>query len=259
MPVITLTTDWNSQDYFIGAFKGRILKRCHDANFVDITHKVSSFNTSQAAFILRNCYYHFPAGTIHIVFVNAETSEHKPFLLVKANDHYFIGCDNGIFDLVIHDEPDVIIRINTPEKYLMKSYSAFEIFSDTACCILEGKEMLNMGEKVSDYNRKTPLRAVIEEKSIIGSVIYLDSYFNAVTNITKELFERVSQGRKFEIFVQSKHYKITVINDFYRESPVGELLAIFNSVGLLEIAINNGNAARLLNLEINSTVRVEFT
>ena len=98
----------------------------------------------------------------------------------------------------------------------------------------------------------------MEDKSITGSIIYIDSFMNAISNITRELFERVRKGREFEIYVQSKHYKITSINNFYHESTVGELLAIFNSAGLLEIAINNGSAARLLNLEINSTIRVEF-
>ncbi len=259
MPVITLTTDWNSDDYYIGAFKGRILKRFQNANIIDITHKINPFNISKAAFVLRNSYHHFPEGTIHIVFINAEPSEQRPFLIAKFREHYFIGSDNGVFDLIFSKKPELIIRLKTPEQHTLNSFSAFDIFSDTACSLMEGRIITELGDKVNEYNHKTPLRATIEDKSITGSVIYIDSYFNAITNITRELFERVCKDRKFEIYVQSKHYKITSINSFYHQSPAGELLAIFNSAGLLEIAINNGNAARLLNLEINSTVRVEFT
>lgn len=259
MSILTLTTDWNSEDFYIGLFKGKLLSRCPDLNIVDITHRISSFNTTQAAFILRNSYYHFPADTIHIIFVNSEPSDKNPYLIVKANNHYFIGTDNGIFDLVLMDQPEIIVNIYSGiKKSELYSYSAFDVFADAACDLISGKEAATLGEIASDYKRLTPLRATIEKNVITGKVIYIDSYMNAITNVTKELFDRVRMGRSFEIHVQSKHYKINSINHFYHQSPVGELLAIFNSVGLLEIAINSGNAAQLLNLDSNSVVRIEF-
>ena len=258
MSIITLTTDWNSEDYYIGAFKGKILSLINNAVIVDITHKVIPFNTYHAAFVLRNSYFHFPGGTIHIILVNTEPSEKYPFLIVKAKGHYFIGADNGVFDLIINDSPELIIKLNISEYTNLKSYSAFDIFADAVFAVSQDNDISRLGTPIEMYNQRTPLRATIEGKSITGNVIYIDSYMNAITNITTELFERVRQGRLFEIYVQSKHYKITIINDFYHQSPVGELLAIFNSAGLLEIAINNGSAARLLNLELNSTVRIVF-
>ena len=96
------------------------------------------------------------------------------------------------------------------------------------------------------------------ENSIIGSVRYMDTYENAITNISKEFFERTGRGRPFRIFVQSKHYVLKKINKRYSDSPDGELLAIFNSLGLMEIAIRNGNAGGLMKLETDSTIRVDF-
>jgi len=259
MPVVTLTTDWNSEDYYIGLFKGKILSRCSDVRIIDITHRINTFNTSHAAFVVRNSYIHFPPGTIHVVFVNSEPSDNHPFLLVKANHHFFIGTDNGVFDLIISGNPEFIVKLNKEnDTASYTSYSAFDVFTSIVCDLAEGRDPLSLGRVVNDYNRRTPIRAAIEENIITGRVIYIDSFMNAITNITKELFERVGLRRKFEIYVQSKHYKITSINRFYHESPVGELLAIFNSAGLLEIAINGGNAAGLLNLDSHSTIRIEF-
>ena len=103
-----------------------------------------------------------------------------------------------------------------------------------------------------------PLLASINESVIAGSVIYIDSYQNAITNISRELFEKIGKGRPFEILVQSYHYKINRINKTYNETSDGELLAIFNSVGLLEIAINRGKVAELLNIGLHSNIRVKF-
>ena len=115
-----------------------------------------------------------------------------------------------------------------------------------------------MGSVTDNYRKPAPLKPTLGESSITGSVIYLDTYQNAITNISKEFFERIVGGKDFQIFVQSKHYMLDSINTRYNETPDGELLAIFNSLGLLEVAIRNGNAAGLLRLSTDSTIRIDF-
>ena len=110
----------------------------------------------------------------------------------------------------------------------------------------------------TDFEIPAPLKPTHGENTITGSVIYIDSYQNAITNISREFFERIGKGRAYRIFVQSNYYVITNINERYNETPDGELLAIFNSLDLLEIAIRNGNAAGLQKLTTDSTIRVDF-
>jgi S-adenosylmethionine hydrolase len=194
MPIITLTTDWKQNDFYTGALKGTILTKCPDIQIVDISHQIPPFNTSQAAFVIKNSYNHFPKGTIHIIAVDAIPDKGNNYIAIKLNRHFFIGCDNGIFSLIAKDKPE----------------------------------------------------------------IYIDSYKNAITNITNELFDRVGKNQPFEIFIQSRKYKITHINKTYSETSIGGLLALFNSLGLLEIAMNKANLTDLLNLSIGSTVRIDF-
>ncbi len=115
-----------------------------------------------------------------------------------------------------------------------------------------------LGKVVKKYQERIPLRAAIDKSVITGSVIYIDSFRNAITNITRDLFDRIGAGRPFEILPQNNYYIIKRLNNYYHETAPGEILAIFNSVDLLEIAINKGNAADLLNLTTNSSVRVKF-
>jgi S-adenosylmethionine hydrolase len=253
MSIITLTSDWSSNDFYVGAIKGKILSLCKETVIVDISHKIQTFNTTQAAFVLRNAYPNFPKGTIHLIFVNTEPTTEKPFLALQANGHYFIGTDNGVFSLIIGEQAERIVKLKTEN-----ANSSFDVITEAACKLAAGAEIDELGEVCKTFNVRKPLRPTIENTTLTGSVIYLDSFQNAITNISRELFEKIAQHRSFDIFVQSKHYKVSRISSFYNEVPVGELLAIFNSIGLLEIAINNGNAARLLNLDTNSTVRVEF-
>jgi S-adenosylmethionine hydrolase len=256
MTIVTLTTDWKSNDYYVGAIKGKILSQCSQIQVVDISHQVQSFNISQAAFVVRNCFYNFPPGSIHIIGVNTEGGKDTPFLLIEYRKHYFIGADNGVFGLMFNEEPSKIIHLK-PKGDSM-SFASFSVFADTACRIASGEKPGSLGKEVREYQKRIPIRAAIDQSVITGTVIYIDSFRNAITNITRDLFDRVGKDRSFEIYVQSNYYKITRINTCYSETAPGEILALFNSVGLLEIAINKGNAADLLNLSTSSTIRVKF-
>jgi S-adenosylmethionine hydrolase len=256
MNIITLTTDWNTDDYYSGALKGKIMSQCADIQIVDISHRVPPFNISHAAFILRNSFHNFPPGSIHVIGVNTEGGEERAFLLAEYKKHFFIGTDNGIFGLLFTEEPVRVIALDPPKE--LHSFSSFSIFADTACRLAAGEKPESLGKPVQDFQQRIPIRAAIEENVLTGSVIYIDSFRNAITNISRDLFERVGENRDFEIYVQSNHYIIRKINRYYHETPPGEILALFNSIGLLEIAINSGNAADLLGLSTNSNIRVKF-
>ena len=177
-------------------------------------------------------------------------------MIAEFNQQYFLGSDNGIFSLLFKDEDPVqyySIKDTQPT-----TFPTLNVFSGIACKLIKGVKPETLGNKIESIVRRVPLRATIEDNVVIGSIVYIDSFQNAITNISNDIFDRVGKGKKFKIFVQSNHYTITKINKSYQETSVGELLAIFNSLDLLEIAINGGNAAELLNLNTNSSVRIKF-
>ncbi|MDY6801830.1 MAG: SAM-dependent chlorinase/fluorinase [Bacteroidota bacterium] len=256
MPIITLTTDWNNQDFYIGAVKGSIYSEYGDVNIVDISHQVKPFNIFQAAFILKNSYRFYPKGSVHIIGIKTEMLPAQPYIVAKCNEQYFVGTDNGIFSLLFKDE-------EKPEFYILhdnapSSFPALDIFSKVACKLIQNEKLETLGEKTEKINRRVPLRATIEDNVISGSIVYIDSFQNAITNVSKDLFDRVVKDKPFKLYVQSNHHMISKINQSYHETSVGEILALFNSLNLLEIAINGGNAAELLNLDINSSIRIKF-
>jgi S-adenosylmethionine hydrolase len=256
MAIITLTTDWNRSDYYIGAVKGKLLSHDPAIQIIDISHQVQPFNIMQAAFILRNCCFDFPKGSIHLIAVNAALSKKRALLLIDIQGHYFISSDNGIVGLLSGEKPDAVFKIRDAKD--ASNFVSLDVFVETAYHLLKGDALNTFCDPVTKYEEQIPYRPVIDKNLINGSVIYVDSFSNAITNISKETFEKIGQGKPFEVFIQSNHYKIDRINQTYSDSVSGELLALFNSIGLLEIAINNGSAAELLNLAINSAIRVKF-
>jgi S-adenosylmethionine hydrolase len=255
MAIVTLTSDWNKDDFYTAAVQGKVITQCPGTVFVSVTNQVPAFNISLAAFQLRHAIPCFPDGTIHIIAVNGETKDRHPYVAVKLNNQFFIGYDNGIFGLLSDDEPQeaVLLKHNDPG-----SFPELTVFAEAACKLIQSGKLQSLGQKHTGLYRQVAMLPAIDESVITGSIIYIDSYRNAFTNINRELFERIGKGRPFELFIQSNHYRINRINTWYSETSSGEILALFNSLNLLEIAIHGGNAAELLNLSLNSTVRIKF-
>jgi S-adenosylmethionine hydrolase len=252
MPVITLTTEWRPDDIYNGIIKGRLCTLCPGAQIIDNAFGIPPFNITHASFIIRNTFMNYPTGSIHLICIHSEAQDGKDHLIVKSKGHYFIGTDNGIFDLVLNTEPEEIIRIETEG-----TKDELEIFARAASELYKGQNPAKLGRVVKYLSERVPLRATIDKDVIIGSIIFIDSYGNAISNITKEIFYRIFDNNHFRISIQSNKYFTEKITVSYTDVPVGDLLARFNSLDLLEIAINGADVSELLSLEIGSTIRVD--
>lgn len=256
MPIITLTSDWGLKDYYLASVKGAIFTRLQNVNVVDISHNIQKFNILQAAFIVRNCYKNFPEKTVHIIAVDTEASIQTPHTLVIADNQFFIAADTGIFSLIFDKPPDTVYEITSFQDSNIFTFPARDVFVKVACHLAIGGKAEELGVIRSEFNKLTLFKPVINEDSIRGVVLYVDSYENVITNITEKQFREIGKGRKFEINFRGESIK--AIHKSYGDVTRGEMLAVFGSTGLLEISINKGNAGGLLGLEVNETIRIEF-
>ena len=257
MAIITLTTDLGVKDHYVGVLKGTILQQCDNATIVDISHEIPTFDILKAAFTIQNCYRDFPPGTIHIVGVNPEISETTTYLAVKYNEHYFIGADNGVFSLVFQEMPSDIFELNISVNPDDLTFPTKDIFAKAACHLAKGGTIEMIGKKIENWVEKAFFRAVSVGNIIKGMAIHIDHYGNIITNIDETFFKAFGQGRDFSIEFRGD-YSIQSIDKFYSDQAEGEKLALFSSSGLLEIAMNKGNASRLLGIKESDTIRVEF-
>jgi S-adenosyl-L-methionine hydrolase (adenosine-forming) len=253
MPVITLTTEWRPDDIYYGIIKGKLCSMCPDAVIIDNAGSIPAFNITEASFIIRNTFTNYPPGSIHIICVHSEAGKDQNHLLVKAKGHYFIGTDNGIFNLILNSEPDEVIRIDNEE-----SSDELDVFVTAAAGITAGKQITELGVPVNITSERIPLRATIEKNVIIGRIIFIDSYGNAISNITKEVFYRVFEKKRYRILIQSNKNYTNNISERYSEVPVGEMLARFNKLNLLEVSINGANISELLSINVGSVMRVDL-
>ena len=275
MAIITLTTDFGHKDHFVGAIKGTIYKELSDAKIVDISHSIAPFNIQECAYILKNSYKNFPDGSIHIVGVDSELTPENQHIAVLVDDHYFIMANNGVIGLIISEiVPEKVIEIQLPNT-VDSSFPEMDVFVKAASHIARGGKLEVIGrpfKNLKDLREFNP-RISDDGKTISGSVIYIDNYGNVVTNIQQNIFKSIGKGRPFELHARNKkikdiHKKYSDIINYeldksQRKSP-GELLALFNSSGYVEIAIYKsdlntvGGASTLLGLDYRDTVIINF-
>jgi S-adenosyl-L-methionine hydrolase (adenosine-forming) len=252
MPVITLTTEWRPDDIYNGIIRGKLSSLCPGLMIIDNAGNISPFNISQASFIVRNTFANYPEGSVHIICVHSEAGPDQEHLIVSAKGHHFIGTDNGIFNLILNSEPDEMVKIKSEG-----STDELDVFAHAAAALISGKKASELGTPITSIKEKMPLRATIDKDVIIGSIIFIDSYGNAISNITREVFDRVFENRKFRIQIQSNKNYTEYISGRYSDVPVGDMLAKFNQLELLEIAINGADVSELLSLGIGSVIRID--
>lgn len=260
MRVITLTTDLGHKDFYQAALKGSILSLMPEVRLVDITHEIPAFNIQRAAFVLRNAYHYFPTGTVHIIGINTLYQDDAKYIAMCFKGHYFIGADNGIFSLILGEEQaEEVVEINLMQDLRYLHFPLADILSKSACKIAAGGTLTDIGAPIQQTLEKVTLQPIFDKDMIRGNVIYVDSFGNAITNISKDLFNRVQNGRNFTLYFK-RNETINKLSWHYNEVHEGEKLCLFGISNFLEIAINQGNASKLLGLHDDDAniIRVEF-
>lgn len=245
MALITITSDLGTRDFYAAALKGAIISHCDYQPVVDVTHNIKPFNIKEAAFVVRNAYRYFPKGTIHIVHVNSGEGNGK-LLLAQQDGHYFLTFDNGILSLLFERLPHEIYQVNDE---LLEGSSL--MYEDAIAKVIE---LLLKEYRPSDFAHLTTetvnyrlLQPVTKTGNIRGTVIYIDHFGNAVTNINRQMFAEFIGEKNYTVLTNSATTRS--ISQHYNDVEEGEVVCFFNSSGLLEVAINKGKAENLLGLK----------
>ena len=248
MPLLTLTSDIGNQDYLVGAVKAQLLKSNPDFQLIDISHNIPPFNYPQAAYVCRNAIRNFPPFTYHLILVNLFESKPEQLLLAFHNKQYFLCADNGLLTMILEEKPELMIGIALNKTVIKNTIYFTEVMAEVINKLVNGESIKNIGVADVEFLEKNPLKPLVSDNWIEGQIIFIDNFENIIVNITRSQFEEQRKGRRFKI-VFKRDEVIDNISESYADVAEGEKLALFNSAGYLEIAINKGNAAGLFGLK----------
>lgn len=259
--LISMTTDFGYDGPFVGVMKGVIYTINPHVNIVDLTHNIHPQNIQEAAFTIgMNCSY-FPKNSIHVVVVDPGVGSERRPLLVVADEHYFIGPDNGVFSyLYKHASKDLrVIHITSEHLFLKKDSPTFQgrdVFSPCAAWLSTGLEVNKFGETITDYHI-VQLPAAVRQSSLLiqGEVFFTDRFGNAITNITKTDIDDLRRAQAGDIKILLKGNDIQ-LREYYSQAAGSGMSALINSSGHLEVFIYRGSAALEYNILPGDEVKV---
>jgi S-adenosylmethionine hydrolase len=250
--IITLTTDYGTDDHLVGTLKGVILKINPDVTIVDITHNVTAFDLLDGALAIGSAYSYFPPKTIHVVVVDPGVGTERRPLLVSAQNQYFVAPDNGVLSVIYEREKEsLVVRHANVEHYYLhpvsKTFHGRDIFASVASWLSKGWQTPSMGDEISDYKKFSIPRPKEADGAIKGAVLRTDAFGNLITNFRAEDLPEsaVNDGA---IKLQVGAHEITRLVDTFAQGNNGEPIAYVGSSGYLEIGVNKANAARTLGL-----------
>src|SRR3954468_402480 len=96
-PVITLLSDYGTDDEFVGIVHGVIAKLCPEARVIDVTHGIPRQAVDLGARALVRALPYMPAG-VHLAVVAPEVGARRRAVALRVAEegHLLVGPDNGL-------------------------------------------------------------------------------------------------------------------------------------------------------------------
>lgn len=258
--VVTLLTDFGGRDPYVAAMKGVILRADPRAQIVDLSHQVPAHDVLAGSFVLAEAAPHFPPGTLHVVVVDPGVGTGRSILVARFGDQRYLFPDNGVITFVADRLPLRWILSVRNHDYLppvdpSMTFHGRDIFAPLAGRILQGLDPRKLGPQPESYKLLDLPGHVEETGAMVGQVIYIDHFGNLVTNLPRSRAGELWKTPEL-LHVWCRGRDVGPLQGTYAFVAPGETVALFNSMGLVEVAVNQGRACDQLDTGVGAEVRL---
>ncbi len=244
--LVTLLTDFGTADGYVAEMKGELLTHAPDAAIIDVSHEIRAHDVVQARDAVGRYWQRFPVGTVHIVVVDPGVGTDRAAIAVCADHRFLIAPDNGVLTAPLQYPGAAAVRLNIPSG-ASPTFHGRDVFAPVAAALLVGTPLGQVGAPHPHpllLPVPTPVRFA---DGIVGEVVSIDRFGNAITNIDDVPAESATCD---------VHGHVLPVRRTYGDVEVGAALVLRGSSGHLEVAVRDGSAAERLGLERGMTVRV---
>jgi S-adenosylmethionine hydrolase len=235
---IVLVTDFGPGLY-VGQVRARLSFLVPNLPVIDLVQDLPPFRPDLAAHVLPALVRDMPRGTLYLCVVDPGVGGERAGLLVSSEGDWFLGPDNGLFSrIVARCTATQVYRIGWQPGAISASFHGRDWFAPAAArlCLGEpldlaqiaGHELVGM-----DWPDELPV------------VVYVDHFGNLMCGQRAATLPGAAQSR---IGVRAGGHVLERARTFCEVSE-GQPFWYENALGLLEIAVNQGRADRLLGLE----------
>ncbi len=261
MTVISLTTDFGNLNGFVGTLKGVIWSIAPGAQIADITHDIPPQDVRQGAVALWRAAPFFPPGSVHIAVVDPGVGTQRRPIGARFGNQFFIAPDNGLLTPMLEDAEAAgksvqVVCLDQARFWLPNVSHTFhgrDIFAPCGAHLASGVALSELGTPVTDIVRK-PLPKPEQTDSGFRAHILLADVFG---NLTTDLPARQVKDRERVTFT-IRGRTIAGLVPSYGHKQAGDLVALEDSEGYIEIAVVNGSAKNALSAQVDDIVEVRL-
>lgn len=254
---ITLTTDFGLQDHYVGVLKAVMLSISPSARMLDISHEIPPQDIMAGAWVVRNSAMLFPPKTVHLVVVDPGVGTERKPVALQIKDQFFVGPDNGIFSLIGSEYEYEAVTLQNQTYWRPNPSNTFhgrDIFAPVAAHLANGVKLQELGDpldKLVTYRWAVPIS---DRDGVQGWIVHIDRFGNLISNIPEKMVKEAGNSSEVKIYVGNTI--LTSLSATFGEVPDGEPTAYIGSSGMLEVAINKGNAREMLGVEKGAQISI---
>ena len=260
-PVIGLFTDYGWDDPYVAQLKGVMVSIYPNARLMDLTHNIAPFNVVEGSYLLDQSAEEFPAGTIFVAVVDPQVgTERDPVLVETAKGKFFVGPDNGLFTQVIdHEGFSRAWKLDKTEYFrpgtTSYTFHGRDIFGPVAAHLASGLDPERFGTPIKTLTLLPIKEPTFAAGTLSVEVLHLDRYGNVILNLRNdgEMADKLKDGNLVKISIGKESYSGPMVST-YGEIEKGRLILLYGGNGLLEIAMNQGSAAKELKVQPGSII-----
>ncbi len=255
--LVTLLTDFGDQDGFVGAMKGVMLTRDSSIRFADIAHGVAQGDVQKGSRVWARAAFCFPPGTVHLGVIDPGVGSSRAGIAACIGGHLFVAPDNGLITGVAScGHPIEDVRMLDPNQLgcraLSSTFHGRDLFAPAAAQLSAGLGLSKVGPRLEKWCRLTIPAPRFDAGSWHGEVIEIDQFGNLLTNLAANIFEGPVQ-------VELGALRLRGPKASYSQVGPSEPVLVIGSLGTLEVAIRNGDAAREYGIQVGDTIHCRST
>jgi S-adenosylmethionine hydrolase len=250
-------TDFGNRDSFVGMMKGAIVRVAPEAQIIDLTHDIDSFDIRSAAFVLERSLPHFPAGTVFVVIVDPGVGSERRIIAANTGDYMFVAPDNGILSYALSGaENRQLVEVTNVEYFAKKPARTFQgrdIMAPVAAHLSQGLSLDKLGPEVERYQVINPPNLLRQEGCVIGEIVHVDKFGNLISNIGEADLPTHADFGELSCSIGAQP-GLRLVNSYAEaQGPA----AIISGFGTVEVFLNRNQADDHFENPIGTTISVE--
>jgi S-adenosylmethionine hydrolase len=250
--IVTLTTDFGTGSVYVAQMKARLLQAAAACTIVDLSHDLPAHDIRGARWFLRHACLAFPAGTLHLVVIDPGVGTARHMLWASLGGHQFLVPDNGLLTHALAASSLDAAKILPVPAEASATFHGRDVVAAAACQLLEGHSPDSLGEPLATVVQLPEAAPTRGPDGIRGEVCFIDHFGNLLTNLPATWWPAVLAAGGLHLGDRWIDRPVRT----YGDAPAGSAVALVGSQGVIEIAVVEGSAARLLGGELGTAVTV---